>query len=132
VLRRETQNGRDTLVFKFLPHPGTQFKESEKYIAQLTGEISIDVSDHIMTRLVAWPVTATADDADAQKARPPAVSLEMLRLKTGVWLPAATCINGVDYPNLFLNNDVEVKATYTNYIRFSTSVKDVSVDAGDP
>jgi hypothetical protein len=75
---------------------------------------------------------ATAEDADAQKERPPAVSLEMVRLKTGVWLPTATSINGVDYPNLFLKNDVEVKASYTNYIRFSTSVKDVTVDAGDP
>ena len=132
LLRRETQNGRDTLVFRFFPRPGAQFKENEKYIAQLTGEISIDVSDHIVTSLVAWPIIASAEHADAQKKQPPAVSLEMLRLKTGVWLPAVTYINGVDYPKLFLGNDVEVKATYTHYIRFSTEIKDVKVDAPDP
>ena len=132
LLRRETQNGRDTLVFRFFPRPGAQFKENEKYIAQLTGEISIDVSDHIVTSLVAWPIIASAEHADAQKKQQPAVSLEMLRLKTGVWLPAVTYINGVDYPKLFLGNDVEVKATYTHYIRFSTEIKDVKVDAPDP
>jgi hypothetical protein len=131
LLRRETQNDRDTLVFRFFPRPGAQFKENEKYIADVTGEISIDVSDRIVTRLVAWPVLATAEHADAQKERPPAVSLEMVRLKTGVWLPAATRINGVDYPKLFLGDDVDVKTTYTNYIRFSTEIKDVQVNPPD-
>ena len=130
LLRRETQNGRDTFVFRFFPRSGATFKENEKYIADVTGEISIDVSDRIVTRLVAWP--ATAEHADAQKERPPAVSLEMVRLKTGVWLPAATRINGVDYPKLFLGDDVDVKATYTNYIRFSTDIKDVRVDSPEP
>ncbi|HEY5883605.1 MAG TPA: hypothetical protein VIT88_02915 [Pyrinomonadaceae bacterium] len=132
LLRRETQNGRDTLVFRFVPRPDAQFKENERYIAQLTGEISIDVSDRIMTSLVAWPLSSTGEQAGAQKERPPAVSLQMLRLKTGVWLAAATRINAVDYPQLFSGDDVDVKATYSNYIRFSTEVKDVNVDAPEP
>jgi hypothetical protein len=131
-LRRETLNGRETLVFRFSPRPNAQFQDKEKYIAQLTGEISIDATDHILTRLVAWPVTATAEHAATQNERPPAVNLEMQRLNTGVWLPALTRINGVDYPELFLGNDLDVKNTYTNYIRFSTELKDVQIDSPKP
>ena len=127
LLRRETQNGREALVFKFSPLPNAQFDDKEKYISQLTGEISIDAADHILTRLVAWPVNASAE-----KGPLPAVSFEMLRLDTGVWLPALTRINGVDYPELFQGIDLDVKNTYSNYIRFSTGVQDVQIDAPKP
>jgi hypothetical protein len=55
LLRREQQDGRETLVFSFLPRPDAQFKDNEKYIAQLTGEIWIDAQDRIVTRLAGWP-----------------------------------------------------------------------------
>ena len=56
----------------------------------------------------------------------------MLRLDTGVWLPALTRINGVDYAELFEGIDLEVKNTYSNYIRFSTELKDVKIDTPKP
>ncbi len=130
--RRETQNGRETLVFQFSPRTNAQFKDNEKYISQLAGEISIDVADHILTRLVAWPASASAENATDQKGRLPAVSFEMLRLDTGVWLPALTRINGVDYPEVFSGIDLDVKNTYSNYVRFSTELKDVKIDAPKP
>lgn len=88
LLRRESQNGRDTLIFGFSPRRDAQFNENEKYIAQLTGEISIDASDHIVTKLVAWPSIAPSGHSPAQGKQTPAVSLEMLRLNNGFWLPA--------------------------------------------
>lgn len=132
LLRRETQHGRETLVFKFTPLPNAQFDDKEKYISQLTGEISIDAADHILTKLVAWPANAAAMNVTAEKERLPAVSFEMLRLDTGVWLPALTHINGVDYAELFEGIDLDVKNTYSNYIRFSTELKDVKIDAPKP
>ena len=132
LLRRETQNGRETLVFRFSPRVNAQFKDNEKYISQLTGEISIDVNDRILTRLVAWPSIANAENTSAQTTRPPAVNMEMLRLNTGVWLPALIRVNGVDYPKLFSGGEVDVKATYSNYVRFSTEIKDVKVDTPKP
>jgi len=59
LIRREQKDGREMLVFSFTPQPDAQFKDNEKYIAQLKGEIWIDVHDRIVTRLIGWPRTAT-------------------------------------------------------------------------
>lgn len=139
LLRREAKDGRPTLVFKFTPRPDAQFNASEKYIAQLTGEIWIDAQDRIVTRLVGWPavervtdkgsaVPATGAGGGGGGERPIAVHFEMLRLSTGVWLPHVTRINGAGYPKLFGGITEDINGTYSNYIRFSTEVKDVKIE----
>src|SRR5205814_4300641 len=55
LMRREQHDGRETLVFSFVPRADAQFNDNEKYIAQLTGEIWIDAQDRIVTRLSGWP-----------------------------------------------------------------------------
>ena len=135
LLRREPKDGRDTLVFKFTPRPDAQFNEAERYVAQLTGEIWIDAQERIVTRLVGWPaVEKVSDERNGVRATgtssetpPPAVYIEMLRLPTGVWLPHVSRINGADYPKLFAGINWDSTSTYSNYIRFSTEVKDVKV-----
>jgi hypothetical protein len=123
--RRGEHDGRGILVFSFAPRPDAQFKDAEKYIAQLTGEIWIDVQDRIVTRLTGWPTL----DASASGERPPAVYVEMMRLPEGVWLPKVIRINGADYPKLFDGIDSESIAIFSNHIRFSTDVKDVKVES---
>lgn len=138
VTGRASSDGREMLVFNFRPRPDAQFNDNEKYIAQLTGEIWIDFQDRIVTRLTGWP-TLSADLPGATKPppalaeRPPAVHVEMQRLPEGIWLPRVTRINGADYPKLFDGIDTESISIFSNYIRFSTDVKDVKINApGNP
>jgi len=129
LLRREPKDGREILVFKFTPRPEAQFNEDERYVAQLSGEIWIDAQERIVTRLVGWPAVEKVSD-ERVGAPPPAVYVEMLRLPTGVWLPHVSRINGADYPKLFAGITSDSISTHSNYIRFSTEVKDVKVEPG--
>jgi len=149
LVGREQIDGRETLRFTFAPRPEAQFADNEKYIAQLTGEIWIDATDRIVTKLLGWPtglpssaaaasstVSAPTQNKD-QAVRsspagegPPAVYVEMMRLpKGGNWLPRVVRINGADYPKLFDSITTDSTSTYSNYIRFSTEVQHVEVGA---
>src|SRR5205823_571537 len=106
LVRREQHDGRETLVFSFAPRADAQFNDNEKYIAQLTGEIWIDAQDRIVTRLSGWPslnanTAIPATQPQASGERPPAVYVEMMHLREGVWLPHVIRINGADYQKLF-------------------------------
>ena len=129
---RGQDNGRDILVFSFEPRPDAQFKDNEKYVAQLTGEIWIDAQDRIVTRLSGWPaLSADTDPLNPSLTpveRPPAVYVEMQRLPEGIWLPRVIRINGADYPKLFDGIDTESISIFSNYIRFKTEIKDIKID----
>ena len=135
LLRREQKDGHGVLVFRFTPQPEAQFSPNGKYIAQLTGEIWIDATERIVTRLVGWPrdekdlkangsVTSSTD-------RRPAVFVEMMRLNDGTWLPRVVRINGSDYPALFDHIPTDTTWNYSNYIHFSTEIKDFKVRSPD-
>jgi hypothetical protein len=51
-----------------------------------------------------------------------------MRLREGVWLPHVLRINGLDYPDLFDHITSDSVWTYSNYMRFSTEIKDVNVN----
>lgn len=123
LIRREQNEGREMLVFSFTPQPGAQFRDNENYIAQLKGEIWIDVQDRIVARLAGWPQTATQSNEKAA-----AVSFKMIRLPAGVWLPLEARINGRDYPGLFDHVAFDSTLTFSEYKRFSTEIKDQKVD----
>jgi hypothetical protein len=128
LVRRGQRDGRYTLIFTFAPRPDAQLRDSEKYITQLTGEIWIDAQDHIVTRLIGWPSVSPDAASLAPGERPPAVYVEMMRLPEGIWLPRVVRINGADYPRLFDGINRESISTFSNYIRFSTEIKDVKVN----
>jgi hypothetical protein len=118
---RRDQTERETLIFSFTPRPSVQFNENEQYIAQLKGEIRIDVQDRIVTRLIGRPANVPVE-------QPPAVYVEMMRLpKQGIWLLHINRINGADYPNPFDGITRDSVSTHSNYIRFSTEVEGVTV-----
>lgn len=123
--KREQSNGRDTLVFSFVPRADAGFADNEKYITQMGGEIRIDAQDRIVTGLVGWPGDSTGI---SRSNRPPAVDFEMMRLPGGVWLPTKTRINGLEYPFLFNHMTDDYQWTYANYVHFSTEIKDVKID----
>lgn len=133
LTRRGLSAGREVLVFKFAPRPDAQFNDSEKYIAKLTGEIWIDAQDRIVTRLMGWPALVAGALASTNPPQPsgeipPAVYVEMMRLPEGIWLPRVIRINGADYPKLFDGINQESVAIFSDYIRFSTEIKDLRVN----
>ena len=138
LVRRGSSDGRDILVFSFAPRPDAQFDDNEKYIAQLTGEMWIDAQDRIVTRLTGWPalvagIPGSTTPPPASPERPPAVYVEMQRLPEGIWLPRVVRINGADYPKLFDGITFESISIFSNFIRFSTDVKDVKINTpGNP
>src|SRR6185295_9225628 len=88
LVRREQHDGREILVFSFIPRADAVFNDNEKYIAQLTGEIWIDAQDRIVTRLAGWPalnanVATPGSQPQPSGERPPAVLVEMMRLPEG-------------------------------------------------
>ena len=137
LARREQHDGRETLIFNFTPRPDAQFADNEKYIAQLAGEIWIDAQDRIVTRLVGRPAFSASNARPAQSIpmavptpadAPPAVYVEMMHLPEGVWLPRIIRINGADYQKLFNGITSESISTFSNYVRFSTEIKDVQIN----
>lgn len=128
LLRREHPNGRETLVFRFAPRRDAHFQDSERYVTQLTGEIWIDATDRIATRLAGWPRGPATQSLTASSAEPPAVYAEMMRLREGIWLPRVIRINGLDYPTLFDHIDFDSIWIYSDFIHFSTEIKDYKVN----
>jgi hypothetical protein len=128
LLRRERPAGRETLVFRFTPRPDAHFDSNERYIAQLTGEIWIDATDRIATRLVGWPHGPAIQSLTASPPDPPAVYAEMMRLREGIWLPRLVRINGLDYPKLFDHIGFDSIWTYSDFIHFSTEIKEYKVN----
>lgn len=131
LLRREQHEGSETLVFSFRPRPDAQFSDNEKYVASLRGTIWIDAKDRIVTRLVGWPANAKGSieqwSETSFNESPPAVYVEMIRLK-GIWLPRVTRLNGADHAQLFDHIAYDATLTYSDYIRFTTEIKDVKVE----
>ena len=52
----------------------------------------------------------------------------MMHLPEDVWLSHVIRINGADYQKLFDGIINESTSTFSNYIRFSTEIKDVKVN----
>lgn len=125
-LKRIQQDGRDVLVLQFTPRANVKFEDNEKYIAEVTGAIWIDVTDRIVTRLAGWPLGRVTDPLTTLD--PPAVYADLIKVREGIWLPHATRVNGLDYPKLFDHITNESAWSHSNYIRFSTEIKDVNVN----
>jgi hypothetical protein len=54
--------------------------------------------------------------------------MEMMRLPQGIWLPRMIRINGADYQKLFDGITSDSITTFSNYVRFSTEIKDVQIN----
>jgi hypothetical protein len=133
MLSREQKDGREVLIFRFIPKAQAQVSANAMYIAQLTGEIWVDAKDHIVTRLAGWPRDPNATESQRSSTeKPPAVYAEMMRLREGIWLPRLIQLNGSTYPTLFDHITTDISWTYSNYIHFSTEIKDFKMNSPNP
>lgn len=130
-LGREDVEGRENLVFGFVPDSNARLDAFEGYVARIRGKLWIDAKDRIVTRLAGWP-TASLESAKGQKdfkSLKPAVYLEMWRLPDGNWLPRETRVMASEYPQLFDGIISDAIVRYSDYQRFKAESKDAKIDA---
>lgn len=129
-LGREDIDGRENMVFAFVPDTNAKLDRFEEYVAKVRGKLWIDAKDRIVTRLAAWP-TAQLEKIREQQDKPtikPAIYLEMSRLPDGNWLPRVTRILASEYPELFGGIITDSIVKYSDYQRFKTESKDARMD----
>lgn len=130
-LGREEIDGRENLVFGFVPHADAKLERFEEYVAKIRGKLWIDLKDRIVSRLAGWP-TASLESIKDRKDNPslrPAVYLEMSRLPDGNWLPRETRILASEYPQLFDGIVTDSIVKYRDYQRFKAESRDAKIDA---
>jgi hypothetical protein len=125
------RDGRSSLLFAFKPRAGAKFDPDQQYIAQLDGRIWIDVADHVVACILAWPSSPATRDPSASleklNKQPPAISVEMMRLPEGVWLPKFVRINSIDHRGLFQSISSDSTLECGEYKRFLTEARDVKI-----
>jgi hypothetical protein len=126
-LGREDVDGRENLVFSFVPVANLRLDTFEGYVARIRGKIWLDVNDRIVTRLSAWPVAANSSMTKSKESAP-AIYLAMLRLPDGNWLPRESRVMASEYPQLFDGVISDAIVKYTDYQRFKTESKDAKID----
>jgi hypothetical protein len=133
--RRETFEGRDTIVFDFRPRPGFKpANREESLIAKLVGTIWIDPHDKQVIRLEARLAEAFKMAGGLLVSLKPGAALvmEQKRMTDGVWLPRFIQINLSVRVLLFGGGDYNKTIEWSNYKHFSGDVKDYKIEAPKP
>jgi hypothetical protein len=124
-------NERDVVVMKFQPRRDAKFPYPKSYIAKLTGEVWIDLTDKTLLRIEGWPAQEVL--AGNQNPRPmpkePVLIYEQKRLADGNWVPMFIRMNAEGDETLFNGLNWDVQLEFNEYKRFNTAVGDVKVDA---
>jgi hypothetical protein len=133
--RRETFEGRETIVFDFRPRPG--FKpgnREESLIAKLVGTIWIDTVDKQVIRLEARLAEGFKMAGGLLVSLKPGAALvmEQKRMTDGVWLPRFVQINLSVRVLLFGGGDFNKTIEWSDYKHFSGDVKDYKIEAPKP
>ena len=130
--RREILEGRQTIVFDFLPRPGFRPKNREEsLIAKLIGVVWIDPIDKQVVRFEARLAEAFKIAGGLLASLKPGAALviEQARMDQGVWLPRFAHVNLSVKVLLFAGNDFNKTIEWSDYKHFSGDVKDYKIEA---
>lgn len=131
--RRERFRGRDVIVFDFEPNPNFDYKNAKsilKFFGKTTGVMWIDEKDKQMARVEA----VLADSFNiggglvAKLKKGASFVLEQERVNDEIWLPSVADINLSIRVLLVKGVNINQVVKSYNYRKFSTEVKDASVD----
>ncbi len=133
--RRESLDGRETIVFDFRPRLG--FKPSnreESLIAKLIGVVWIDPVDKQIIRLEARLAEGFKMAGGLLVSLKPGAALviEQTRMVQGVWLPKFAQLNLSVKVLLFGGGDYNKTIEWSEYRHFAGDVKDYKIDAVKP
>ena len=117
--RRAQVADRETIILAFRPRPDVVFASREKYIAQLVGEVWIDVADKVVTRLEAW----RSHGATTTRPTPALAVYEQMRLPDGLWVPRQLRFNALGQAKRFNGVEKELLIEFSEYHHFSTTIE---------
>lgn len=122
VVRRETIDGRPTVIVDFTPKPGYQpVTEGGKVIQKIQGRAWIDEADRqlvrIETRLVGNMGVGPARVARLQRGS--SLYFERRKVNGEIWLPSEARFTGAAKVLLVFGARVELSSRYSDYRKFS-------------
>ncbi len=123
--RRETLDGRETVVVEFRVRPDWKFDKSMRYVGQLEGLVWIDVRDRTLVRLEGWQRTPGKGEAFLSNPRPAKapVLYEQVRVADGIWFPSRHWLFADATTTMFNSfKNTEVMVEHSNYRRFRSQV----------
>lgn len=132
--RRIRINDREAIVLDFRPRPDAVFDERTKYMTQVEGSLWIDAQDHVVFHCAGWPKGAMPAQSERdQSLDSAAFSLELVRVKEGIWLTSRTHINGVKYAELFPSfKNIEYLAEHFDYQYFGVGIEKEKINLPMP
>jgi len=132
VLRRETRNGRPTLLVSLTPQPDARTtSEAGDYLKRLHGFVWIDEADRQVVR-VEMTVTRDLTFGWGLLARMDAGSTMMFRrarVNGEIWLPAEARFKSAGKSLLFRSFDLEAATHYSDYRKFSVSTSEAVAES---
>jgi hypothetical protein len=123
--RRETLNGRDTMVLEFRVKPGLKLDREVAYVGKVEGVVWIDVQDRTLARLEGWQRRDSLGGASVSVPRHvrPHVYFEQIRVADGIWFPRRLWLRDDETTTMFKSiKYAEVGVEYENYRRFRTEI----------
>ena len=96
---------------------------------QAEGKIWIDASDKVLIRLAIWQKgTKFAETSSGYLLERAALVRDITRVDEGIWFPRLGRINGLDYPNLFVEMKNDFSIENFDHRRFKTEIKKVKIN----
>jgi hypothetical protein len=129
-LRRETVEGRETLVLNFKPQTGAKFSKAETYLANTEGTIWIDAEDKRVVRIEGFPsgmLGRQASNSPDEREQNTAIFYQQTKVKEGFWFPLRAGINGAKNKDFFEGLRSDTMYEFSDYRRFRAEVLDSKV-----
>lgn len=131
--RRERFRGRDVIVFDFEPNPLFDYKNAKsmlRFFGKTVGSMWIDENDKQVARLEAFLADSfnIGGGLVAKLKKGASFTLEQERVNDEIWLPSVADINLSVRVLLVKGVEVNQVVRSYDYRKFSTEVKDASVD----
>lgn len=132
--RLEILRGRPVIVCDFRPQANYKAKGGEeKNLQRLSGTIWIDEADKEIARMESWLNSNLniAGGLIASLKEGSTLTFEQTRTAEGVWLPLSVALHG-KFRFLVFGLNMSVENQYSDYKRFTTSVKDALLPENEP
>lgn len=127
--RIERKEGRDTAILFFRPAATLPPHPAEKAVfAKLVGVIWIDMADHTVTHIEAWPVeNPRAFTGQGFSFLNPPISIDDVRLPAGMWVRRRVYIDTRKDPLSFNGVSLEWKQDFSDYKLYSAQPPDYKI-----
>lgn len=133
-LNRFQHRGRATVSMTFEPHPDGTYVDELFYLGQIEGTIYIDERDKRIVSVEGYTLGGLkkyGSKPEDERARYRVLYYQQIRMRDGNWFPETAELNFVEFPYKFNRLAVKIKFSFTDYKRFTTSVRSHDLNSED-